>query len=125
LQQINQPILQEIPKKQEQDNNKYNENLDTEISDDVDNENFEDFKIFESKKNVEINQKKSKKKIGREMGEEEINEIFENLCDMCGKCAGKRLRGEEVIKVLVSFNGDVQRTIKFFEGRMKCNTFAN
>lgn len=115
---------QEIQKKQgDQGNNKHNENLDTEISDDVDEENFEDFKIFESKKIVEINQKKSKSKAGEEMGEEEINEIFENLCDMCGKFAGKRLGGEEVIKVLVSFDGDVQRTIKFFE--VGCNTFDN
>ncbi|OMJ87584.1 hypothetical protein SteCoe_10671 [Stentor coeruleus] len=129
LQQNIKPILQGIQKNQEnQDNFKLFENFDTEINndtDDTDQRNFDDFKIFESKKYVEIRQEKNKAKCDKNFIEVRIDELFENLCDICGKITGKKLGSEEVFKVLMSFDGDVKKTINFYEGKIRCNNFFN
>ncbi|OMJ67849.1 hypothetical protein SteCoe_34884 [Stentor coeruleus] len=114
--QIDQKNIQEIQNNKENPNDvKNNENIETEISDDTDNQNFEDFDNFESKKNVEINQKKSMKKHGEGVNQLEIDQIFENLCDICGMAAGRRLECNEVLRTLLDFNGDVKKTIEFYK----------
>ncbi|OMJ75791.1 hypothetical protein SteCoe_24969 [Stentor coeruleus] len=78
------------------------------IKDKVMSSNIETIKIMESI-NAEI-----KAKPGKELNEMRIEELFDNLVDLCRLKNKITLSPEEIIKALIYFNGNVQETVNFF-----------
>ncbi|OMJ73093.1 hypothetical protein SteCoe_28295 [Stentor coeruleus] len=65
-------------------------------------------------KSLENTMIKSKKRNDKEMGENRIEELFENLVEICKIKTNSHVSPNEIAKVLISFKGNVKSTIDFF-----------